>query len=78
MLLDTSIDIDVCLQLCQAMLEQQVFEPVKSHILDNGKSAFQDCRHKFYRFVEDARDENKQPDDNINVPSPRLAKKCDR
>lgn len=60
------------------MLEQQVFEPVKSHILDNCKSAFQDCRHKFYRFLEDARDENKQPDENVNVPSPRLAKKCDQ
>ncbi len=61
-------------QLCQAMVEQQVFEPVKPHFLDNGKVAFQDCRNKFYRFVED---ENVQPGENVNVSSPKRAKKSD-
>ena len=50
------------LQLCQLLMENDVFEPVKAthhHHPDDAKNRFEDSSTKFYRFVEDATKENK-------------------
>ena len=48
-------------------MDQQIFESVKNSNMESEKARFEDCRNKYYHFINGIDDENISVDECSNV-----------